>query len=49
MKKRICFLIDSIFSIGGVQRVSAVIASALSREYDVTFVTFDNPEAKDTS
>ena len=49
MKKRICFLIDSIFSIGGVQRVSAVIASALSREYDVTVVTFDKPEAKDTS
>lgn len=49
MKKRICFLTDSIFSIGGVQRVSAVIASALSREYEVTFVTFDNPKAKDTS
>lgn len=49
MKKRICFLIDSIFSIGGVQRVSAVIANALSREYDVTVVTFDKPEAKDTS
>ena len=47
--KRICFLVDSIFSIGGVQRVTAVIASALSKEYDVTIVTFDKPEAKNTS
>ena len=49
MKKRICFLVDSIFSIGGVQRVTAVIASALSKEYDVTIVTFDNPESMNTS
>lgn len=47
--KKICFLVDSIFSIGGVQRVTAVIASALSKEYDVTIVTFDKPEAKDIS
>ena len=32
MKKRICFLIDSIFSIGGVQRVTAVIAKALAQD-----------------
>jgi glycosyltransferase involved in cell wall biosynthesis len=43
MKKKICFLTDSIFSIGGVQRVTAVIAKELSKEYDVTIVTFDNP------
>lgn len=49
MKKRICFLVDSIFSIGGVQRVTAVIASALGKEYDVTIVTFDKPDTKDTS
>lgn len=47
--KKVCFLVDSIFSIGGVQRVTAVIASALSKEYDVTIVTFDKPETKNTS
>ena len=45
--KRICFLVDSIFTIGGVQRVTAVIAGALSKDYDVTIVTFDKPEQKD--
>ena len=49
MKKRICFLMDSIFSIGGVQRVTAVIAKELAKECDVTIVTFDKPEKKDTS
>lgn len=47
--KKICFLVDSIFSYGGVQRVTAVIAKALSRKYDVTIVTFDEPTAQDTS
>ena len=47
--KKICFLMDSIFSIGGVQRVTAVIAGALSKDYDVTIVTFDKPEKKDLS
>ena len=49
MKKRICFLIDSIFSIGGVQRVTAVIAKALAQDDDVTILTFDRPETADTS
>ena len=49
MKKRICFLMDSIFSFGGVQRVTAVIAKELAKYYDVTIVTFDRPEQKDTS
>lgn len=49
MKKRICFLTDSIFSIGGVQRVTAVIAKELAKDHDVTIVTFDKPEQKDTS
>lgn len=49
MKKRICFLVDSIFSIGGVQRVTAVIAKELAKEYDVTIVTFDKQKEKDTS
>ncbi len=47
--KKICFLTDSIFSIGGVQRVTAVIAKELSKEYDVTIVTFDKVENKDLS
>lgn len=45
--KKLCFLVDSIFTVGGVQRVTAVIAGALSKEYDVTIVTFDSPEKKD--
>lgn len=49
VKKRICFLTDSIFSIGGVQRVTAVIAKELSKTCNVTIVTFDQPEAKDTT
>ncbi len=47
--KKICFLTDSIFSIGGVQRVTAVIAREMAKDCDVTIVTFDKPEQKDTS
>ena len=47
--KKICFLVDSIFSYGGVQRVTAVIAKALSKDYHVTIVTLDAPSAKNTS
>lgn len=47
--KKICFLIDSIFSIGGVQRVTAVIAKELAKNYHVTIVTFDREEQQDTS
>ena len=47
--KKICFLVDSIFSFGGVQRVTAVIAKELAKTYDVTIVTFDDPKAKDMS
>ena len=47
--KKICFLIDSIFSFGGVQRVTSVIAKELAKEYDVTIVTFDKEETKDTT
>ena len=49
MKKKICFLVDSIFSIGGVQRVTAVIAKELAKDYKVTIVTFDPPEEEDTT
>lgn len=47
--KRICFIVDSIFTIGGVQRVTAVIAKALACEYDVTIVTFDSEDQKNLS
>ena len=46
--KRVCFVVDSIFSIGGVQRVTAVIAKELAKEYNVTIVTFDKPEQLNT-
>ncbi len=49
MNKKICFLTDSIFSFGGVQRVTAVIAKELAKNYDVTIVTFDKPEQNDTT
>ena len=48
MKKRVCFITDSIFSMGGVQRVTAVIAKELAREADVTILTFDDPSSEDT-
>lgn len=47
--KRICFIVDSIFSIGGVQRVTAVIAKELAKDYDVTILTFDSVDKKDVS
>ena len=49
MKRKICFLIDSLFSFGGVQRVTAVIAKELAKEFDVTIVTFDKKSDMDTS
>jgi len=47
--KKICFIVDSIFSIGGVQRVTSVIAKALATNYDVTIFTFDELSKKDIS
>lgn len=49
MKRKICFITDSIFTIGGVQRVTAVIANELSKYYDVTVMTFDSHNNYDTS
>ena len=43
--RKICFLTDSIFSIGGVQRVTAVIAKELAKDDAVTIVTFDKPDS----
>ena len=45
--RKICILTDSIFSIGGVQRVTAVIAKELAKDYAVTIVTFDKPDSYD--
>ena len=49
MKKKVCFVVESIFSVGGVQRVTAVLAKELAKDCDVTIVTLDKPIAKDTS
>ena len=46
--RKICFLTDSIFSFGGVQRVTAVIANELAKDNAVTIVTFDKPETYNT-
>lgn len=46
---RVCFVVESIFSFGGVQRVTAVIAKALAMRAKVTVVTFDKPESYDTT
>ncbi len=47
--RKICFLVDSLFTIGGVQRVTAVIAKAMARDCHVTIVTLDQPDMLDTS
>ena len=47
--QKICFIVDSIFSFGGVQRVSAVIAKELAKDNDVTIVTFDKQDTAKTS
>lgn len=47
--KKVCFLCDSVLSIGGVQRVLAVIAIALSKEYDVTIISLQDDEKSDMS
>lgn len=45
--KRIAFLTDNLFSIGGVQRVLAVIAKALSATHDVTILTLESEQQAD--
>lgn len=46
---KICFYCDSVFSVGGVQRVLAVIAKGLSANHEVTILTSDCPECEDRS
>lgn len=44
--KKICFIADSIFKAGGMQRVTAIIAEELTKYYDVTIVTFEDSQEK---
>ncbi|HEY5585522.1 MAG TPA: glycosyltransferase family 4 protein [Ruminiclostridium sp.] len=44
---KICFYCNTIFSYGGVQRVLAVIAKALSKNHNVTILTLDDPSLED--
>lgn len=46
---KICFYCDSVFSVGGVQRVLSVIAKGLSANHEVTILTSDRPECEDRS
>lgn len=41
---RILFYCDTVFSFGGVQRVLAEIAKALSKEHEITILTTDSSE-----
>ena len=45
--KKICFIADSIFKSGGMQRVTAVIAEELTKYYDVTIVSLEDPQQQD--
>lgn len=44
---KICFYSNSLFTFGGVQRVLAVIAKALSASHEITILTLDKPEQED--
>ncbi|MCQ2222841.1 MAG: hypothetical protein MJZ35_03520 [Bacteroidaceae bacterium] len=47
--KKVCFLCNSALSIGGVQRILAVIAIAISKEYNVTIISLHDDENSDLS
>lgn len=46
---KICFYCDSLFTFGGVQRVLAVMAKALSATHQVTILSMDSPALEDKS
>lgn len=48
-KKRICFVTNTIFTIGGVQRVLAVVAKKLAEHCDVTILTLEDTPDCDRS
>lgn len=41
-KRKVCFLVNDIFSLGGVQRVVSVIANSLCKDYDITILCIGN-------
>lgn len=49
MKKRICFFTYNMFALGGIQRVVSVLASELSKHYDVFIQCYDDPSAENRS
>lgn len=46
---KICFYCDTLFTFGGVQRVLASIAGALSSHHEVTLLTLDDPSLEDAT
>ena len=44
MRKRVCFFAYNLFDLGGIQRVLTVVASSLSKYYDVFIQCYDDPE-----
>ncbi len=46
---KICFLIGSVFNLGGVQRVTSVLASELSVEHDINILCMENDFEEDRS
>lgn len=45
--KKIAFLLNSIFTFGGEQRVACILANSLVDNFDVTIFTEDSPEITD--
>lgn len=41
-KKRACFVTNTLFTVGGVQRVLAVVATKLAEQYEVTILTLED-------
>lgn len=41
-KKKICFWVDTVMEVGGVQRVTSVIANGLCKYYNITILCSDN-------
>lgn len=46
---KICFLIGSVFNLGGVQRVTSVLASELCKEHDIHILCMENEFKEDRS
>ncbi|MFV0465957.1 MAG: glycosyltransferase [Lachnospiraceae bacterium] len=46
---KICIWISKIFELGGTKRVVTLLANELSKEYDVTIMTLQDPSTEDRS